>query len=353
VAYGTGVARSPIWLRHDASLRHDIPGHPERPERIVALEAELDHHDWFGFERVQAPRAEREQLYAVHSEEHVAFIEELSARGGGMIDLDTAAVGATFEAALHAAGGAVALVDALLGGDAPTGFAALRPPGHHAERARAMGFCFFNNVAVAARRATASHGAERVLILDWDVHHGNGTNDIFHADDDVLFVSIHEWPLYPGTGPASDLGSGAGEGYTVNLPVPAGSGDETYGSLVGHLVCPLIEIWEPQLVLVSAGFDAHRLDPLADCRVTEAGYAAMTASLRRSCEAVRAPLGMVLEGGYSLEALTGSVAALAPVLTGAADASDSFAVHPLAERAVDRLSRWWPALAQRGTTWRT
>jgi acetoin utilization deacetylase AcuC-like enzyme len=347
------VAGSPIWLRHDASLRHDIPGHPERPERIVALEAELDHHGWFGFARVEAPRAEREQLYAVHSEEHVAFIEELSARGGGMIDLDTAAVGATFEAALHAAGGAVALVDALLGGDAPTGFAALRPPGHHAERTRAMGFCFFNNVAVAARRATAANRVERVLILDWDVHHGNGTNDIFHAADDVLFVSIHEWPLYPGTGPASDAGSGAGEGYTVNLPVPAGSGDETFGSLVGHLVCPLIEIWEPQLVLVSAGFDAHRLDPLADCRVTEAGYAAMTASLRRACADVGAPLGMVLEGGYSLEALTGSVGALAPVLTGAVPAEEvALEVHPLAERALDRLSRWWPALAQRGTTWR-
>ena len=347
------MAGRPIWLRHDASLRHDIPGHPERPERIVALEAELDHHDWFGFERVDAPRVEREQLHAVHSEEHVAFIEQLSARGGGMIDLDTAAVGATFEAALHAAGGAVALVDALLDGDAPTGFAALRPPGHHAERGRAMGFCFFNNVAVAARRATA-RGLERVLILDWDVHHGNGTNDIFHAHDDVLFVSIHEWPLYPGTGPAGDLGSGAGEGYTVNLPVPGGSGDETYASLVEHLVCPLIEIWGPQLVLVSAGFDAHRLDPLADCRVTEVGYASMTASLRRACAGVGAPLGMVLEGGYSLEALTGSVAALAPVLARPSPAEAlELEVHPLAERAVDRLARWWPALTQRGTTWRT
>ena len=352
MAYGTGVAGSPIWLRHDSSLRHDVPGHPERPERIVALERELDRHDWFGFARAEAPAAERSQLHTVHAEEYVAFIEELSARGGGMIDLDTAAVGATFEAALHAAGGAVALVDALLGGDAPAGFAALRPPGHHAEPARAMGFCFFNNVAVGARRATAAHGVERVLILDWDVHHGNGTNDIFGAADDVLFVSIHEWPLYPGTGPASDAGSGAGEGYTVNLPVPAGSGDETYRSLVDHVVCPLIEVWEPQLVLVSAGFDAHRLDPLADCRVSEDGYAGMTGSLRRACAAVGAPLGMVLEGGYSLEALTGSVAALAPVL-GASEAPSrdgGVEVHPLAERALDRLGRWWPALAQRGTT---
>jgi acetoin utilization deacetylase AcuC-like enzyme len=345
------VGSSPLWLRHDASLRHDIPGHPERPERIVALESELDRHDWFGFARVEAPPATRALLHAVHPEEYVAFIEDLCASGGGMIDMDTAAVGPTYEAALHAAGGAAALVDALLGGEAPTGFAALRPPGHHAEPARAMGFCFFNNVAVAARRATAAHGCERVLILDWDVHHGNGTNDIFHAADDVLFVSIHEWPLYPGTGPASDLGSGAGEGYTVNLPVPSGSGDETYRSLVDHVACPLIAAWEPQLVLVSAGFDAHRLDPLADCRVSAEGYAAMTASLRGACRAVGAPLGLVLEGGYSLEALTSSVAALAPVLAGEAVVGvDPVAVHPLAERAADRLARWWPALGQPGST---
>jgi len=153
-----------------------------------------------------------------------------------------------------------------------------------------------------------------VLIVDWDVHHGNGTNAIFHADPGVLFVSLHESPLYPGTGPASDLGSGDGLGYTANLPVPGRSGDETYRSLIDHVVVPLIGAWEPQLVLVSAGFDAHGLDPLATCRVTEGGYAEMTASLRRASAAVGAPLGLVLEGGYSLEALTGSVAALMPVL---------------------------------------
>jgi acetoin utilization deacetylase AcuC-like enzyme len=337
----------PLWLRHDASLGHDIPGHPERPERLIVLERAMAAAGWLGFERREAPAAERELLLAVHTEEHVAFVEALCARGGGMIDMDTAAVAATWPAALHAAGGAAALVDALLGGEAKAGFAALRPPGHHAEAGRAMGFCFFDNVAVAARRATAAHGAERVLILDWDVHHGNGTNEIFRRDDDVLFVSIHEWPLYPGTGPASDVGSGAGEGYTVNVPVPAGTGDTAYRSLVDHLVAPLVRAWAPQLVLVSAGFDAHRLDPLADCRVTEAGYAAMTASLRAACEAVGAPLGLVLEGGYSLEALTSSVTALAPVLAGAAVGAGAAPVemHPLAAQAARRLERWWPALA--------
>ena len=332
--YGTGV---PPWLRHDAGRAHDIPGHPERPARIVALEAEMERHGWFGWERAEAPRATREQLERVHPAAHVDRIEGLSAAGGGAIDLDTEVVAGTFEAALRAAGGAVALVDALLGGGEPCGFSAQRPPGHHAEAARAMGFCFFNNVAVAAAHARAAHGAERVLILDWDVHHGNGTNAIFHADPSVLFCSIHQWPLYPGTGPASDVGSGPGLGYTVNLPVPAGSGDAALCSLVEHVVARSIVEYRPALVLVSAGFDAHRADPLASLEVTEAGYATMTASLRRACAEVGAPVGLVLEGGYAVDALARSVAALMPVLS-AEEIPPPVAVprHPLAEQALAR-----------------
>ena len=231
-------------------------------------------------------------------------------------------------------GGAVALVDALLGGEARTGVSALRPPGHHAEPARAMGFCFFDSVAVAARRATDAHALERVLILDWDVHHGNGTNDIFHASDEVLFVSIHESPLYPGTGPASDVGSGAGEGYTVNLPVPPGSGDAAWRSLIEHVGAALVREWEPQLVLVSAGFDAHADDPLATCTVSEAGFAGMAASLRRAADAVGAPVGLVLEGGYDLGALSRSMAAVMPVLVAeSSPGEDAVELDPLAARA--------------------
>ena len=333
----------PPWFHHDAGLAHDIPGHPERPARIVVLEAEMERNDWFGWERVEAPRATAEQLERVHPVAHVALIERLSAQGGGAIDYDTSAVAGTYEAALRAAGGGVALVDALLGAGAPCGWSAQRPPGHHAEAARAMGFCFFNNVAVATAHARAAHGVERVLILDWDVHHGNGTNDIFHADPSVLFCSIHEWPLYPGTGPAGDLGSGAGLGRTVNLPVPAGSGDEVHGSLVEHLVAPLCLAFAPQLVLVSAGFDAHRADPLASLRLSEAGYAAMTTSLRRACAEVGAPLGMVLEGGYAVDALAASVAALMPVLGSASvPAAVDVAVHPLAKAAREPLAPHWP-----------
>jgi acetoin utilization deacetylase AcuC-like enzyme len=346
--YGVGMeetARRPaLWLRHDAVLAHDVPGHPERPARIRALEAEMSAHDWFGCTRALAPLVDRSALTAVHPEEYVAAIEALCERGGGMIDADTIAVRATWEAAQRAAGGAAALADALLDGSFACGVSALRPPGHHAERARAMGFCFFNNVAVAAARALAA-GLERVLIFDWDVHHGNGTNDIFHASSSVLFVSVHESPLYPGTGPASDRGSGAGLGYTVNVPVPGGTGDMAYRSIAEHLVAGLIRAWEPQLVLVSAGFDAHRDDPLATCRVSEAGFAAMTASVRRACEQVGAPLGLVLEGGYDLGALAGSMAALMPVLVAAeGPAVEEVAVHPLAAEAVARVAPDFPGV---------
>jgi acetoin utilization deacetylase AcuC-like enzyme len=335
------------WLRSDAHLAHDLPGHPERPERIRALEAEMSASGWFGCEVLEAPEADTALLAEVHSERYVEGLRAICEAGGARIDADTIALPGTWEAALRGAGGAVALTDALLGDGERAGVSALRPPGHHAERERAMGFCFFGNVAAAALRARRAHGAERVLILDWDVHHGNGTNDIFHADAGVLFMSIHESPLYPGTGPASDTGSGPGEGFTVNVPVPALTGDAAYRSLVEHVTCALIAEWEPQLVLVSAGFDAHRDDPLADCRVTEAGFAGMTASLRRACDAVGAPLGLVLEGGYDTGALSHSMAALMPVLVAeSAPAAETIERHPLATAALERLAiSAWPGLA--------
>jgi acetoin utilization deacetylase AcuC-like enzyme len=206
-----------------------------------------------------------------------------------------------------------------------------------------MGFCLLNNAAVAARRALDRWDAERVLILDWDVHHGNGTNDIFHRDPAVLYVSIHESPLYPGTGPAGDAGSGPGEGYTVNLPVPAGSGDATWCSLVEHVVVALGLEYGPGLILISAGFDAHERDPLASCLVTRAGYAQMAASMRGLADELGVPLGVVLEGGYDLEALAeGTVATLEVV--GAEDPADRppVALHPLAAQAAGRLAGRWP-----------
>jgi acetoin utilization deacetylase AcuC-like enzyme len=338
----------PVLFRHPSSLRHDTGPHPERPARIVAVTEALGARAWLGWDVRESPAATADQIHRVHPPEYTRRIEAICAAGGGMLDVDTVASPGSWEAALHAAGGAVALVDALLGAQARAGASLHRPPGHHAEPARAMGFCLLNNVAIAARHALDAHGAGRVLVLDWDVHHGNGTNDIFHATDEVLFASIHEWPLYPGTGPASDTGSGAGEGYTVNLPVPGGSGDAVFCSLVEHVVVPVARAYEPRLVLVSAGYDAHRDDPLADCEVTDAGFAAMAGSVRRLADALDVPVGIVLEGGYELEALArGVVATLEVAGAPQAPAPDpALPVHPLAQDAIARLAARWPGVAR-------
>jgi acetoin utilization deacetylase AcuC-like enzyme len=353
------MAPVPVFLHHPSSLEHETGAHPERPERIVAIERELGERGWLGFERVQSPEVARETLTAVHPERYVEFLERAAARGGGALDMDTVMSAGSFAAALHAAGGAVALVDLLLDGSAPSGFSSHRPPGHHAEPAQAMGFCLFNNVAVAARHAVSGRGLERVMIVDWDVHHGNGTNDIFRASREVLFLSIHQRALYPGTGPVTDVGVGDAAGYTVNLPVAGGSGDAVYTSLIEHVAVPLARAFAPQLVLISAGYDAHALDPLAGCTVTEAGFALMTSSLRRVCAELRVPVGAVLEGGYDLGALARSVAVTLEVLAGAepptpeegeshgdsGGSSGGLAVTPEAEQARQRLREWWPGLS--------
>ncbi len=304
-----------VFFSHPASADHDTGVHPERPERIVAIERHLDETGWFGFERREAPRVQRALLEFCHDPGYVAGLERLCAAGGGQIDDDTLVSEGSWEAAMRAAGGAVAVVDSLLSGEAVAAFSAGRPPGHHALRGRAMGFCLFNNVALAAVHALAGHVLERVLILDWDVHHGNGTNDLFHNSAQVLYASIHESPLYPGSGPASDRGSGDGEGFTLNMPVPAGSGDEVFCELVHARVIPLARQYQPQLILISAGYDAHAEDSLANCLVTEAGYAEMTTAMRRLAEELEAPLGVVLEGGYALGALARSVAATLEALS--------------------------------------
>jgi acetoin utilization deacetylase AcuC-like enzyme len=334
----------PVLFHHASSLEHDTGGHPEQPARIAAIERALAARDWLGWDRRQSPAAEPALLEAIHPQAYIRGIEEFCAAGGGHLDMDTVVSTGSYGAARHAAGGAAALVDALLTGEATAGAALHRPPGHHAEAARAMGFCLFNNVAVAARRARDAHGVRRVLILDWDVHHGNGTNDIFRMDPGVLFASIHQSPLYPGTGPASDVGGGPGEGFTVNLPVPAGSGDDVFCSLVEHVVAPLARAYEPGLVLVSAGFDAHADDPLADCRVTDGGFGDMARSLRGIAVELGIPVGAVLEGGYALDALARSVAVTMEVLGGVPPSEGAVGVAEVSGRALERLAEFWPGL---------
>ncbi|MFL5907296.1 MAG: histone deacetylase [Solirubrobacterales bacterium] len=330
-----------LYVRHPSSFEHDTGDHPENARRLIAIEEALSGRDWLGMELVEAPAAEREQLLRVHDARHVDSIEQFAARGGGMIDLDTVGSAGSWEAALHAAGGAVHAAERLLaeGGFA---FCGLRPPGHHAERDRAMGFCLFNNVAVAAAHAIEQLGIERVLVLDWDVHHGNGTEAIFYGSSRVLYASIHQSPLYPGTGAATDFGSGEGEGYTLNLPVPPGSGPDEFLALVQHVVVPIALEWRPGLICISAGYDAHRDDPLANCELDDGAYREMSASMVTAAGELDAPVLVCLEGGYSLSALAGSVVATVGALSG--DEPPRAAPEAPAGSYRERLSRFWPAL---------
>jgi acetoin utilization deacetylase AcuC-like enzyme len=331
---------APLLFHHASSLEHETGAHPEGSGRIEAIEAELSARDWLGWGRREAPAVDLDALRAVHPDRHVALVRETCERGGGAFDPDTVASAGSYVAALHAAGGACALVESLAAGEAPAGFCVLRPPGHHAEPAQAMGFCLFNNVAVAAQHALNSLGARRVFVLDWDVHHGNGTNDIFHARDEVLFASLHQSPLYPGTGPLSDTGAGAGEGYTINLPVPPGSGEATWLGLVEHVVAPAARAFDPDLVLISAGFDAHRADPLASCRLEADSFAELARHARAIADGAGAPVGAVLEGGYDVGALAASVAATLAALAEGGPAR-GVAADSLTERAAAAVGRYW------------
>jgi len=290
-----------------------MPEVPERIARIDAIESVLAAREWCGYEPRESPAADDGLLELVHDVSYLRRVEQACAAGEAL-DPETPTVPGTIEAARHAAGGAAAMVDALAAGE-KAGASLHRPPGHHAGRSSASGFCLFNNVAVAAAHARAAHGMERVLVLDWDVHHGNGTEAIFWSDPGICFISIHQSPLWPGSGALADTGEGEGEGFTVNLPVPPGSGNETYEALVAHVVEPVADAYAPDLVLVSAGYDAHRADPLAECLVDEAGFAAMARRVGSLSRRLGVPAGIVLEGGYDVDALAGSVAATLEALS--------------------------------------
>ena len=331
-----------LYFSHPSSLEHETGGHPENASRLRAIEAALDDAGWPALEQLEAPAATREMLRRVHTAEHIDAIERFSASGGGMLDLDTIASERSFEAALHAAGGPVDATERLLAGEDRFAFCAMRPPGHHAEASRAMGFCLFNNVAVAAAHAIEAAGVERVLVLDWDVHHGNGTEAIFAASDSVLYASIHQWPLYPGTGPADYRGVGAGEGYTVNLPVSPGAGSETFLSLVQHVVAPIAREFHPGLIAISAGYDAHRDDPLAECTLDAQAYGDMAATMRAVAAGLEVPVLVCLEGGYAPDALAASVVATVAAL--GSDQRPPEAPREPAAALAERHRARWPVL---------
>jgi acetoin utilization deacetylase AcuC-like enzyme len=302
---GTLLVDDAIFDQHEP-----IGYHPERPERLAAGRAAIAHAQAAGakFERVATREATREELERVHD---ARFIDALDALRGkeGMLDPDTYVSAKSIDAAKRAAGGSVAMIDAIVRGDAQTGVALLRPPGHHARPSGAMGFCLINNVAVAAAHARA-HGVKRIAIVDFDVHHGNGTQEMFYASPNVLYVSLHQFPFYPGTGAAEEAGEGEGTGYTVNVPLMAGGGDDVYLAAFDRIVSPVLEQYAPELVLVSAGFDAAARDPLAEMSLTPRGFGAMTARLADQARtSARGRIALVLEGGYDLVALEAGLGA--------------------------------------------
>ncbi|MEK9138995.1 MAG: histone deacetylase [Bacteroidota bacterium] len=289
----------------DTFLLHAPPvGHPERPDRLRTIVSHLKAIGLWETLHHQTPTpANDSHILSVHTEGLLDLIRDTCEEGGGMLDEgDTHAVRESFDVAMLAAGSVLNAIDGVVKGNIAAAFCAVRPPGHHAERDRAMGFCLFNNVAVGARYAQQQHGIDRVAILDWDVHHGNGTQHIFEDDPTVLYISLHQYPFYPGTGARSERGVGKGEGYTMNFPLPAGTGEEEYLLLFNDDIVPALIRFNPGLLILSAGFDAHKDDPLGGMELTEESFAKTTNLVKNI-----APVVSVLEGGYNLNALAQSV----------------------------------------------
>ena len=291
------------------------PGHPERPARLDAIDEALREGKlWDKLLRLEFEAARYEDLALCHTSRVIEQVRALAQSGGGAIDGDTRVAEVSFDVAKLAVGAGLRAIRAVIDKECDNAFVAARPPGHHAESNRSMGFCLFNTIAIAARYAQRELGIERVAILDWDVHHGNGTQEIFYEDATVFFASVHQWPLYPGTGRREETGRGAGVGTTVNFPLPAGQDDAEY-SRVWDLVGEQVDHFAPQLILVSAGFDAHTRDPLGGMDVTAAGFAQLTRKTKKWAEQhCDNRLICILEGGYSLRGLAQSVAATIEVL---------------------------------------
>ena len=307
---------STLYLSHPAALDHEIPpGHPERPDRIRAIERILEDERFACLVRGSAPLAEAEVATLVHPAPYVQALVDASPQDGFVeIDGDTLMSPGTLEAALRAVGGAVHAVDAVMRRECANAFVAMRPPGHHAERTRAMGFCLFNHAAIAARHARQAHGAERVAIVDWDVHHGNGSQDIFWDDGTVMYASTHQMPLFPGSGAASERGT---KDTIVNVPLRPNDDGAVFREAFEVGILTRVEAFQPDLIIVSAGFDAHRLDPLANLRLDEADFGWATRKLMDLADRhAGGRIVSVLEGGYSLEGLARSVAAHVDALMG-------------------------------------
>jgi acetoin utilization deacetylase AcuC-like enzyme len=299
-----GLVYHPDYLKHYAGRQH--PEHPGRLEAVMrALEASGQAQQLRRLEVDDDPEA---WVAAVHHLEHIKLVQAASQHGRAALDPDTIVCSDSYAVALKAVAGTLAAADAVVQGQVSQAFCAVRPPGHHATARQAMGFCLFNNVAILARYLQRRHGLDKILIIDWDVHHGNGTQHIFEADPSVLYFSTHQYPFYPGTGAATETGEGRGQGFTMNVPLPAGTGDATYLAVFEQQLLPRALAYRPDCVLISAGFDAHYADPLAQMQVTEEGYRRLTQVVKEiAATCCQQRLISVLEGGYNLEALGRSV----------------------------------------------
>jgi acetoin utilization deacetylase AcuC-like enzyme len=300
---------STLLITHPTSMKHlNGPGHPERPDRLRAIESALEAEQFQTLARVQAPAASLAAIALCHPMEYVEAIRDASPTEGLVqLDADTSMSPGSFEAALHAVGGAMHAVDEVVGKKAANAFCVMRPPGHHAERTRPMGFCIFNQAAIAARHASTTHGLGRVAVVDFDVHHGNGTQDIFWADPTLMYCSTHQMPLYPGTGAADEHGE---HDNIVNAPLRPGDGSEQFRAAMETRILPRLTAFGPELIVISAGFDAHMRDPLANLELSEADFGWATRKIMEVADkTAQGRVISVLEGGYDLEALSRSAAA--------------------------------------------
>ena len=332
----TAIVEDPRYLDHAGP-----PGHPERPDRLAAVREAVESRT-DALTPLPSRAADPDEILRVHGRSHLETVEKAAERAPGHLDPDTYVSPQSFEVARLAAGGSVDLARRVARGEADSGLAAVRPPGHHAEANRAMGFCLFNNVAIAARALQAEEGLERLLILDWDVHHGNGTQHSFEADPTVLYFSAHQFPYYPGTGDFGEIGVGAGEGATLNVPLPAGCGDAEYVGVMQRVLAPAARTFEPEMILVSSGFDAHRDDPLAAMQVTRQGFRDMAAVVRSVADDVcGGRIACILEGGYAHTGLLEGTDALLEVLVDSSPSlPDSAPLEPgsTLERVVGRVT---------------
>lgn len=345
----TAVFYDPIYLEHDTGF-----GHPERPERLEATMQVLESSGLAEKVRIISPRdATAEEIQLVHHRSYVDKVREVAESGGGWLDPDTHVGARSYDAALKSTGAVLEGLERIFSGDIDNAFCLVRPPGHHATAERGMGFCLFNNNAVAARFAMKEFGISKVFILDWDAHHGNGLQDIFYDDDKVLYVSLHQYPHYPGTGGYSELGIGDGEGYTVNFPLPARSGDEVYMAAFDQLIMPIARQYQPELVLISAGYDGHFSDLLCSMLLRAISYAEMATPLKElAAECCGGKIMAALEGGYDLSGIAISITDTIAVLAGEEirieEEVDTETIHPssrhgmeIVEATREALSPYW------------